>query len=85
MDMPPEITGYIGQLGPLAAVAVYFFKRLFDSESKQQKLSDDVAQCKERLVRVETQTTHFDTLFQELRQDIAGLRDDIRRLLEKKD
>jgi undecaprenyl pyrophosphate phosphatase UppP len=85
MDMPPEIMEYVGQLGPLAAVAVYFFHRLFASEAKHQKLSDDVAQCKERLVRIETTTGHFDTLLAELRQDIAGLREDIRRLLEKKE
>jgi septal ring factor EnvC (AmiA/AmiB activator) len=85
MDLPPEITGYIGQLGPLAAVAVYFFHRLFASEAKHQKLSDDVASCKERIVRVETQTSHFDTLFQELRNDILELRKDIKALLDRKD
>lgn len=84
-SLPPELLAQLGPLLPVVLVCLYILKRLFDTETKHQKLQDDVAACKERLIKLETQTTHFDVLMQELRGDIAGLRDDIKKLLERKE
>lgn len=83
--IPPELLTALGPLLPIVLVSLYLLRRLTDSETKHQKLNDEVQSCKERLIKIETQTGHFDSLFQELKADIQGLRSDIKQLLDRRD
>ncbi len=83
--IPPELINSLGPFLPVVLVCLYIMRRLTDSDAKHQKLSDDVQACKERLAKIETQTGHFDSLFQELKTDIQGLRADIKQLLDRRE
>lgn len=85
MDMlPPDILAALAQLGPLAAVAVYFFKRLFSYEASQKECSDNQKKIETRIAVLESKTEATSAVLSEIKSELQTIQSDVKLLLSRK-
>ena len=83
MDMPPEIMDYVGQLGPLAAVAVYFFRRLFSYEDAQKACKEEQTKLATRVAVLEAKQDSTTAILSDIRAELTSIQADIKLLLSR--
>ena len=84
-SLPPEVMGYLTQLGPLAAVCAYFFRRLFSYEDSQKACKEEQTKLATRVAVLEAKQDSTTAILSDIRAELSAIQADIKQLLSRKE